>query len=565
MTSDGLHPALVLFAAALLVPLLPRGRSLVSVLAPVAAFLAFLGLGEGSHGGFEWLGFAIEPLRVDRLGTLFVGLFCLASFVGSIFAWHVRDRLQQAAALAYAGSAVGAVLAGDLLTLFVFWELLALTSAALVVAPRTRRALASGLRYLVWNVLSGVLLLVGALWLQMRTGSIAFDRIALDGAGAWLLLLAFGIKAGFPYAHTWLIDAYPNSTPTGTVFLSAFTTKTAVYALARAFPGADVLVVTGAVMTLFPIFYAVIENDLRKVLSYSMINQIGFMVVGIGIGSELALNGAVAHAFADVVFKGLLFMSMGAVLHVTGRVKGTELGGLYKTMPKTAALCIVGALSISAMPLFSAFVTKSMILEAALREHRDWLFFVLLFASAGVLEHAGIKIPYFAFFAHDSGVRAKEPPRGMLLGMTAAAVVCVAIGSFPSLLYRHLPFEVDFVPYTASHVLTQVQLLFFAALAVHVLIRTGVYPPETAGVNLDLEWTYRRLGLAVWRRAWRVLETAWTLLFVLLRSLADVALEVAKHLHGVGGLLARPWPIGTGVLFAALLLGLYLLLYAVAG
>ena len=220
------------------------------------------------------------------------------------------------------------------------------------------------------------------------------------------------------------MDAYPEATPTGTVFLAAFTTKVAVYALARAFPGTELLIYIGAVMTCFPIFYAVIENDLRRVLAYSTINQLGFMVCGIGLGSALAINGAVAHAFNDVIFKGLLFMSMGAVLHVTGRIKASDLGGLYKTMPITTVLCIIGAASISAVPLFSAFVSKALILAAALEEGHPLVWLALLFASAGVLEHAGIKIPFFAFFAHDSGVRAREPPINMLMARITSYNVC---------------------------------------------------------------------------------------------------------------------------------------------
>ncbi|MCZ6523472.1 MAG: proton-conducting transporter membrane subunit, partial [Alphaproteobacteria bacterium] len=231
-----------------------------------------------------------------------------------------RAGLQHVSAMLYAGSALGAVFAGDLITLFVFWELLALTSVFLIWARNSERSFETGFRYLVIQVVSGVLLLSGALILAHETGSLSFDHIGLEaGVGGWILLLAFGIKAGFPLFHNWITEAYPESTPTGAVFLSAFTTKVAVYALARGFAGTEVLIYVGTVMTFFPIFYAVLENDLRRVLGYSMINQLGFMVTGIGIGTGLAVNGAVAHAFADVIFKGLLFMSMGAVMTMTGR------------------------------------------------------------------------------------------------------------------------------------------------------------------------------------------------------------------------------------------------------
>lgn len=559
---EGIHPALIFFLGALLTALLRgRLRSILALLVPVVGFFCLLSFESGDHFRYRLFDYDLCAMRVDKLSLLFGYLFHIAAFLGVLYAWHVRDRVQQVAALAYAGAALGAVFAGDLISLFVSWELLAITSVFLVWAPRTEASVAAGIRYLIWCVLSGVLLLGGILILSQETGSLDFGTMELGGVGTWAIFLAFGIKAGFPIAHTWLTDSYPRSTVTGTVFLSAFTTKTAVYALARGFPGTEELIWIGVVMTAFPIFYAVIENDLRKVLSYSMINQIGFMVVGIGLGTELALNGAVSHAFADVIFKGLLFMSMGAVLHVTGKINGTDLGGLYKTMPKTTILCVVGALSISAFPLFSAFVTKAMVMTAALDQGYTFVWFMLLFASAGVLEHAGIKIPYFAFFAHDSGIRAKEPPVNMLLAMTLAAIACITIGSFPELLYAILPWTSSYVPYTTAHVVTQVQLLFFAALAVVVLIRTGIYPPEKVGVNIDAEWTYRKLAPAIIGRVTAVWLLIYGLGIALGKAIVDVVLALLGHFCGPRGVLARTQSIGVNVFFAALLLALFLLIY----
>jgi multicomponent Na+:H+ antiporter subunit D len=376
-----------------------------------------------------------------------------------------------------------------------------------------------------------------------------------------VLLIAFGIKAGFPLVHNWITEAYPESTPTGTVFLSAFTTKVAVYALARGFAGAEPLIYIGTVMTFFPIFYAVLENDLRRVLGYSMINQIGFMVVGIGIGTGLAVNGAVAHAFADVIFKGLLFMSMGAVMTMTGRTKGTDLGGLYKTMPLTAALCIVGASAISAFPLFSAFVTKSMIMVAAIEEHHYIVWLFLLFASAGVLEHAGIKIPFFAFFAHDSGLRAKEPPKNMLAAMSIGAILCVLIGVFPGQLYMLLPMEMDYHPYDTTHVLTQLQLLCFGALGFITLMKTGVYPDEKRAVHVDAEVLYRKLGPWLVRTVGSTVGRVDAYVRSSVMELFDSVLGASDRWHGRSGPLARSWPSGSMVLWVAIMLAAYLFFY----
>ena len=551
MTSS-VPPAFVFLAAAVLIPLLPaRARRLLLVATPLAGGLALWGLWGGGGFGVDLFGTRLVLLRVDSLSLLFGLLFHLAAFLGAVFAFHTADRLQQAGALLYAGAALGAVFAGDLISLFLFWEAATLGSALLILAGRAPRATAAAMRYLVFQLTSGLLLLAGAVVVIGETGSSAFGHIGIDGIGGVLIFVAFGIKCGFPLMHMWLTDAYPESTPAGTVFLSAFTTKLAVYALARGYAGTEALIYIGTAMTAFPIFYAVIENDLRRVLAYSMINQIGFMVVGIGIGSALALNGAVSHAFNDVIFKGLLLMSMGAVLHQTGRIDGSELGGLYKSMPQTTALCIVGAASISAFPLFSGFVSKSMVMAAAAEEGHWIVWILLLFASAGVFHHAGIKIPYFAFFAHDSGIRTREPPLNMRIAMALAAVLCVAIGCYPAWLYGLLPYPADYAPYTGSHVLAQVQLLFFSALAFVWLNLAGLYPPELRSVNLDADWLYRRLLPRLARRVEAAAAAAAARLRAILPAVPSLAVP-----------LPRPSPpAGTAALFLLLLLAACLLLY----
>jgi multicomponent Na+:H+ antiporter subunit D len=324
--------------------------------------------------------------------------------------------------------------------------------------------------------------------------SISLGFIGLHSPATYCIFIGMGINAAWPLLHTWLTDAYPESTVGGAVFLSAFTTKTAVYALARTFPGTEPLIWIGAVMTAFPIFFAVIENDMRRVLSYSLINQVGFMMVGIGIGTELSINGAAAHAFAHILYKSLLFMSMGAVIFRTGKINATDLGGLYKSMPWTALFCSIGAASISAFPLTSGFVSKSMVLDAAAHGHMSIIWLTLLFASAGVFHHSGIKIPFFAFFSHDAGHRVKEAPPSMLIAMGIAAFFCIFLGVYPKFLYSILPYPVDFVPYTAPHVLSQLQLLMFSALAFTLLLRSGIYPAEIRAINLDTDLIYRKGG-----------------------------------------------------------------------
>jgi multicomponent Na+:H+ antiporter subunit D len=566
---DGLPPGLILILGGMLIPLL-RGRwqAVATAVLPVLSFAQLLTLEPGTMYDVELFGYQLTLVRVDKLSLVFGYVFHIAAFLGGIYALHVRDGVQHCSATLYVGTAVAAIFAGDLITLFVYWELTAVTSVFLIWAGRSEHAFGAGMRYLIIQVGSGVVLLAGIILHVSDTGSLAFDRlIGADGLlssaspGVLLIFLAFGIKSAFPLLHNWLQDSYPESTPTGTLYLSIFTTKMAIYALARGFPGTDVLIWIGAAMTAFPIFFAVIENDLRRVLTYSLNNQLGFMVVGIGIGTQTALNGTAAYAFANIIFEGLLFMAMGAVLLRTGTCKGSELGGLYKSMPLTTVFCIIGAASISAFPFLSGFVTKALILDETAAGGHTIAFLMLLFASAGVFHHSGIKIPFFAFFAHDSGIRVKEAPRNMLIAMGAMAAGCIGIGIYPEMLYRLLPYPVDYQPYTITHVITQYQILLYSALAFTFLKVTKIYPPELRSVNLDFDWTYRRVLPAVGGVVARVGGQALDGIRVLTRVVLDGLYRQIYRLHGPEGVFARTWSTGAIAFWAVVTLWGYLLLY----
>ncbi len=556
-----LHPAYLLILGALPLPWLKQPiRSAWMLLLPIVGMVGLWSIPDGHYTLLTLYDVKMELLRVDALSRVFASIFLVATMLAVIYALNLRESVQQVATLTYAGSAIGGVLAGDLLTLFVYWEMTGLTSVFLIWARRSERAYRAGMRYLAVQVLSGLLLLAGLIIHYRGTGSVSFNTLGLDAPGGWLILTAIGIKCAFPVLHSWLQDTYPEATIVGTVVLSSFTTKLGIYALARGYAGTEELIWIGAVMTCFPIFYAVIENDLRRVLAYSLINQLGFMVVGIGIGTEMGVNGAVAHAVADILFKGLLFMSMGAVLLRTGTVNGSELGGLFKSMPQTATFCMVGAASISAFPLFSGFVTKSMIMTAVAEEHRTVIWLMLLFASAGVFHHAGIKIPFFAFFAHDRGYRVKEAPLNMRIAMGSAAALCILIGCAPELLYGLLPYPVEYVPYTTAHVINQTQLLLLSAMAFTVLMRTGIYPPELRSVNLDFDWFYRRLLPTTAGTATRVIDGARNGVLAPLQRGAATALRIAQTPLRAQGWLALPWTTSLMIAWTVLLLGALLLL-----
>lgn len=567
--ADFLNPG-VLFTLGALVSLVIPGairRYFMLAVVVISAWILY-GMPLGQTGMVSLFGLELVVTRLDALSRIFAIAFHIAAALNIIYGWHVKDRVESFAALAYPGAALGGVLAGDWLTLFVWWELAAITSAFLVLGPRLRSTYLSTMRYLAIQIASGVLLLGGIVLVFRENNSLMFEALSLrneEGAlnfGPLLVFLAFGIKSAFPLLHNWVQDAYPKSTLSGTIMLSVFTTKLAVYALARGFAGTPELIWIGATMTIFPIFFALIENDLRKVLCYSINNQVGFMITGIGIGTATALNGSIGYAFGNIIFESLLFMSLGAVMYRTGTSKATELGGIYRTMPWTLFLCIIGALSISAFPGTLGFVTKGLIIDGVGEEHHFIIWLILLFASAGVLEHAGIKIPYFTFFAHDSGKRPKEAPLHMLLAMGVSAFLCISLGFYPDPLYALLPDQeqiAEYHPYTAYHIVEQLQLLLFAVLAFAVLIKMKWYPPEVPSTNLDSDWLYRVPGRHALMALVGLVVSLWHGVWWGVQRLVTGITHRLHAWHGPEGALARSWPIGFMAMFTAIMLGLMLI------
>jgi len=561
MNSLALHPGLVLIAGALLLAVLRgKARSAVALAAPLAALYLVWQVPDGAVVTAHFLDFELTPLAGDRLSRLFATIFGIMAFGGALYALNQKHRLELSAALLYAGAAIGVALAGDLVTVFIFWELMAIGSTLVVWSAGTPAAYRASLRYLMIHLLGGVLLMSGIAGHVADTGSIAFQRLATDTPAHWLILAGFLINAGAPPLSAWLPDAYPEASWSGTVFLSAFTTKTAVYVLLRGFPGTELLVYVGLFMIFYGIIYALLENDMRRILAYSIVNQVGFMVTGIGLGTEMALNGAAAHAFTHIIYKALLLMSAGSVLLMTGRRKCTDLGGLFQSMPLTAWCGIIGALSISAFPLTSGFVSKSMISQAAADQHLLVVWLLLAAASAGVFLHAGIKFPWFVFFQKDSGLRPPDPPGNMRLAMVFFSALCIGLGVYPAPLYAILPYPVDYVPYTGAHVVTQLQLLLFSGLAFFVLLD---FLRRTLTITLDIDWLYRRLGPAAARilleASARVGQRAEARLR---RFFAGVFRNLERH-NGPDSTLARTWPTGSMALWVMILLLAYLVAYYV--
>jgi len=550
-------PGVLLIGGGLILPLLQGWLRHVAILIlPLATLYLVWQVPDGIALAVPFLDYELALVKGDALSRLFATIFAAMAFAGGLFALNQKQTVELAAAFCYAGGAIGVVFAGDLLTLFVFWEMMAIAST-LVIWSAGSSARAAGLRYAVIHLFGGVLLMAGITGEIANTGSLAFGKMALDTVPRWLILAGFLVNAAAPPFSSWLPDAYVESSWSGMVFLSAFTTKTAVYVLLRGFPGTELLIYLGLFMVFYGIVYAILENDMRRILAYSIVNQVGFMVTGIGIGTEMALNGAAAHAFAHIIYKALLLMSAGSVLYMTGKRKCTDLGGLFRTMPLTTVCGIVGALSISAFPLTSGFISKSMISEAAGMERLEVVWYLLAAASAGVFLHAGVKFPWFVFFQKDSGLRPPDPPWNMRAAMLFFSALCLGLGVAPGPLYAILPFAVHFEPYTGPHVVFQLQLLLFSGLAFFLMLG---WLQRTLTITLDIDWFYRRLGVVLVRRLDHWVQNLRSGLAAAATHGAQAGTSWLQRHHGADGVLARTWPTGLMALWTTIILAAYLVL-----
>ena len=498
MINDFIHPAVFYLLGGLLIPLL-RGKVKQGymLLLVVAAFLAVVIMPQGTYGVYEFLNWKLTFGNVDKLSKVFAYIFTIMGVIGVIYSLHVQNNGEHLAAFYYVGGSLGVTFAGDFLTLFLFWEIMAFSSVFLVWYRKIPASVASGFRYLLWHVAGGLILLAGIILYYSISGDLTIRHLPfhgwwpgdIEGMALFLILLGFIFNAAVPPFGAWLPDAYPAATVTGAVFMSAYTTKTAVYALLRVCAGSAILIILGVVMAIYGVVYAVLENDARRLLAYHIISQVGYMVAGVGLGTQMAINGVTAHAFCHILYKSLLFMGISSVLYVTGTAKLTELGGLYKTMPRTMIYAIIGGLSISAFPLFSGFVSKSMTVTAFGEEHLMWAFIALMLASAGTFLHTGLKVPYFIWFGKDRGIKAQEPPRNMEIAMIIGSIFCIGLGIFYQPLYALLPYPVHFSPYTAYHTWETLQILLFTQLGFFLLLKK-LWCENT--ISLDTDWFPRQ-------------------------------------------------------------------------
>jgi multicomponent Na+:H+ antiporter subunit D len=593
-------PALVYLAGAALLPLLGTGKARKVYLIVLAALglLTVALIKPQTTWVFSVLpGFELTFLHADSLSLLMGYIFAIIGAVAILYSLElVKESGELVCGLLYLGSALGAVFAGDFFTLYIFWEIMAFSSLGLIWYSRTERATNAGMRYILFHLFGGCALLGGILIHYMNTGSIAVGPVEL-GMGYLLLLIGIGVNAAFIPFHSWLPDSYPKATLAGAVFMCVFTTKTGVYVLARTFPGVEAVAYMGGVMCLYGVAFALLQNDVRKLLSYHIVSQVGYMVAGIGIGTYIGINGGMAHVFNHILYKALLFMCMGAVIYATGKHNLTELGGLAKKMPITMITCIIAALSISGVPGFNGYVSKGMVIHAAELEGMHVLVLVLIMGSVGTFL-SFLKLTYFTFIRSNDELEAKEAPLPMLIAMSVTAFLCVALGVYPQLLYGILPYAdvaFHYHPYALGHTILTLELLVVTAVGFFTL--RSVFSPHER-VSYDIDYVYRKAGRGfIWLCEQPLITVAEFIDKGLLR-IADTIVWFSKNptaasramVAMLGAVVLRPFnsatqyeqdlerlkrgsaeepmvsvSLGTGVLLVVIFFTLYLIVYLTHG
>ena len=494
--SDVWHPGILLILVGLIAAAVPKVlRRIVLAVGPFLALAAALTMPVGTDQSFEFLGtgYMLQYLHVDGLSYVFCMIFSMMACIGGIYSCHNENRMEAFCSMAYAGSALGVTLAKDWMTFIAFWEALAVTSLFLIWCHHTPASRHAGFRYLLVHMLGGNLLLWG-IFLEVGGGHGLVANLAQGphDLAFWAILIGVSVNAAIPPLNGWLVDAYPEGTITGSVFLSSFTTKVAVYALIRIFAGADFLMGVGCFMAIYGALFAIMENDMRRLLGYHIISQVGFMVAGVGVGTAMALNGAAAHAFSHILYKSLLFMCAGAIIYATGIRKINQLSGMAKRMPFVAACFFVAAFSISGVPFFNGFISKTITIAAASAAGYDWVYTLLELASVGTFLSITLKMGYFIFLRQDDKpIEIKNAlPKNMYVAMGLGAGLCFLYGVDPDLLYRYLPFgAVGYEPFTAAHMVSYVEILMVTMVPFMMFLPR--MEPHTA-LTLDTDWFYRK-------------------------------------------------------------------------
>ncbi|MBW2708247.1 MAG: Na+/H+ antiporter subunit D [Deltaproteobacteria bacterium] len=497
-----LHPATPFVLLGLILPFLRGGgwRPLLFIPPVVAIFLA-LQLQVGRYWEVDYVGQVLVLGRVDALSLPFIILFAFMTLICTTFSFHVRDKAQHVAALFFMAGAFGSVLAGDYWTLYIFWQGMTVSSSFLIWLNRSPDASKTGFLYMMLLLLSSVLLLAGILLRERVLGNFLFSSADADLMWHfdWLILGAFAINAAVIPLHAWMTQGIPKATIPGAVFLSIFGIKTAVYAMARCFAGLDLLIILGVCTALYGAVYAIFSNNIRRILAYLLISQVGLMIMGIGMNSKAALNGAIALAYAHTFYMALLLMAMGSVIYATHEELLGRMGNLFRKLPFVAALTLMGILALCAVPFFSGFTGVSLIFEEALKLQTpipgEFLVPVLALAMILIIL-GGVRLPFFLFRSESTETKESlQPlPGNMLVAMGMAGAFCLLQGIFPEVLNRHLPYPLEERSLTLFKL--AVGFLFPAATLLLFIFLRPLLRPGTNELP-DFEWLYRLIGRSI--------------------------------------------------------------------
>lgn len=490
---SNLHPGLILILAGIIAAVLPKQfRKFAVVGGPLLALAATLSIEVGALWTIPFInGMELHLIDVDKMGWMFALVFSLMAVMGGFYVSHSENWLECMAAMMYAGSILGVVLCGDWMTMIFFWELGAATSLFLIWCNNTPASRKAGFRYLLVHMTGGNLLLAG-IFLKVSGGDFLIHSLTgTTDAAYWLILLGVGINAAVVPLHAWITDAYPEATVSGSVFMGAFTTKMAAFCMIRLFSGSEIMIYLGVFMALYASCFVIIENDMRRLLSFHIVGQIGFIVAGLGVGNALGINGAAAHAFTNVLFKSLLFMAVGAIIYTTGIRKINELGGMYKKLPLVTLFFFIAAFSISGVPFFTGFVSKSVIMTGAAEAGLLWVEMCLKIASIATFVSITLKMGYFIFFGEDNDkvVVQRKVPLGMYIAMGIDAFLCILFGVFPELLYNMLPMEMEYHVFTVDHFMAYIQLLGVSMIPFMMYLD---HMKPHSELSLDFDWFYRK-------------------------------------------------------------------------
>lgn len=549
-----IHPGLVICLGGFLIPFIPWKKvklawflllPLVGLAILVSTYMGGFGdIPAWPHSLHKWnvpfLQYTLDIARINKLSILFGFIYVIAAFCMNIYALKVKNDWEHVAAMIYVGSALGAIFAGDLFTLFFSLEIMSWAPFFLLLFRGTQKSRGAAFRYIIWHHLSGLCILAGILVHMHQTGSIEFTQMPwvwnMSHLGSHLMLLGFVINSATTPFHSWLSDTYSEASPSGSVYMTAFTTKTAIFCLIITFSGVPLLMWLGAIQAVFALFLAVLENDGRRLCSYHIISQIGYMVAGIGMGTHMGVNGAASHALCHIIYNALLYMGAGCVLVVAGTAKFNRLGGLYKYMPIAFWLYMIGGFSISGFPLFNGFISKAMTIEASELIHEPVIYLLLEGATVGTFLHTGLKLPWNMWLQgreeppQDIKARLKDSafntPVHMLVGMGILAFLCIFMGVYPQILYDMLPYPVEYVPFTVTRVFSITQLFIFSFMGFWLLRKLVKGHPAYV---LDTDWPFRIAGEKLMHFCKGPLQAFGTALDKVIMNLSKQFIRKIKH------------------------------------